>query len=117
MEETNSSPRVEHRDGPGAGDGTAARGPGNGRPHVLIVEDSLTVRMDLRQTFESAEIDVILCETLAAARAVLNRQVPSLVVLDVLLPDGDGIDLLREIRTILAPALPVILLSTEAEVR
>ena len=116
MAETNASARVERRDGPGAEDGNAARGPGGGKPRVLIVEDSLTVRMDLRQTFESAEFDVTVCETLAAARAGIARLALSLVVLDVLLPDGDGIDLLREIKSTLCPALPVMLLSTEAEV-
>lgn len=114
MENTSALPRTEREDG--AGGANAARGHGHGKPRILIVDDSLTVRMDLRQMFESAEFDVTLCETLAAARAALTRQMPSLVVLDVLLPDGDGIDLLREIKAALAPALPVMLLSTEAEV-
>jgi DNA-binding response OmpR family regulator len=86
------------------------------KPCILLVDDSLTVRMDLQQTFDPAEFDVTLCETLGAARAALARQVPSLVVLDVLLPDGDGIDLLREIKSASGPAPPVMLLSTEAEV-
>ena len=101
-------------------DTPASAGPanrlGDRQPRVLIVDDSLTVRMDLRQIFKAGEFDVTLCATLAAARAALARQTPALVVLDVLLPDGDGIDLLREIKSTLAPALPVMLLSTEAEV-
>ena len=41
-----------------------------------------------------------------------------LIVLDVLLPDGNGIDFLRELRTISATAsTPVVMLSTEAEIR
>ncbi len=87
------------------------------KPAILIVDDSLTVRMDLREAFESAGFAATLCETLAAARANLAREVFSLIVLDVLLPDGDGIDLLREIRTTAATAaIPVMLLATEAEV-
>ena len=82
---------------------------------ILIVDDSLTVRMDLRDTFASAGLRTETCETLAAARAVLNQQSFSLIVLDVLLPDGDGIDLLREIKS-MPRAIPVMLLSTEAEV-
>jgi DNA-binding response OmpR family regulator len=72
--------------------------------------------MDLRQTFDTAEFDIVACETLAAARAEIARQAPSLVILDVLLPDGDGVDLLREIKATMAPAPLVMLLSTEAEV-
>ena len=85
-------------------------------PRILIVDDSLTVRMDLRETFESAGLTPVLCETLAAARAALAQQTFALVVLDVLLPDGDGLDLLREIKSGPASVVPVILLSTEGEV-
>src|SRR5579863_5717435 len=88
----------------------------DGQASILIVDDSLTVRMDLRETFESVGFATVLSETLAGARAALADQSFSLVVLDVLLPDGDGIDLLREIKGMPAPAIPVVLLSTEAEV-
>ncbi|HTA47074.1 MAG TPA: response regulator [Bryobacteraceae bacterium] len=86
------------------------------KPRILIVDDSLTIRMDLQQAFESADFEVSLCATIAAARAALSRETPSLVILDVLLPDGDGIDLLREIKTADIPAPPVMMLSTEAEI-
>lgn len=86
--------------------------------HVLIVDDSLTVRMDLQEAFESIGVAATTCETLKAARETLARQKFSLVVLDVVLPDGDGVDLLREIKnTADASFTPVIMLSTEAEVR
>lgn len=82
--------------------------------HVLVVDDSLTVRMDLKQTFESAGFAVTACDGLAAAREALTRADFSLIILDVLLPDGDGLDLLREIKS--CPArIPVMVLSTEAE--
>jgi two-component system NtrC family sensor kinase len=85
---------------------------------ILIVDDSLTVRMDLAQTFESAGFRTLPCGTLAEARAVLSRERVALLILDVVLPDGDGLDFLHEVRA--QPALasmPVLLLSTEAEVR
>ena len=84
---------------------------------VLIVDDSLTVRMDLQEAFESIGLAVTTTETLAAARKTLVENPFSLIILDVLLPDGDGLELLREVKN--APgtaAVPVILLSTEAEV-
>ena len=79
------------------------RGPADEKPRILIVDDSLTARMDLRDTFLSAGLETTTCETLSAAWAELKTQPFSLVVLDVLLPDGDGIDLLREIKSM--PAL------------
>ena len=85
---------------------------------ILIVDDSLTVRMDLVETFEAAGFRCLPCETIGEARGALAENPVDLAVLDVLLPDGDGVDLLREIRgTTCSAGLPVIMLSTEAEVR
>jgi DNA-binding response OmpR family regulator len=85
--------------------------------NVLIVDDSLTVQMDLDAAFRAAGLDTTLCKSLAEARAAVAGKAPCLVVLDVVLPDGDGVDFLRELRTSAATAaLPVIMLSTEAEV-
>jgi len=84
---------------------------------VLIVDDSLTVRMDLSEALEAAGFRTFLCASAAEARAALAREIPSLVVLDVVLPDGDGVDLLKEIRASASAATPVLMLSTEADVR
>jgi PAS domain S-box-containing protein len=84
---------------------------------VLVVDDSLTVRMDLGEALEASGLEAVLCATLADARTRLARDEFALVILDVLLPDGDGLELLREIKAAPATAaLPVILLSSEAEV-
>ncbi|MGK3982936.1 response regulator [Sorangium sp. So ce136] len=90
------------------------------KPQVLIVDDSLTVRMDLRSLLSGpgAGFVVTACETKALAQKVLKSRTFSLVILDVLLPDGDGLDILREIRSSAdLVQLPVILLSTEIEVK
>jgi DNA-binding response OmpR family regulator len=87
-------------------------------PRILIVDDSLTVRMDLREAFEEAGLRSIDCATAAAAREAFRSTAFGVVILDVLLPDGDGISLLEEIRHDERNShAPVILLSTEAEVR
>lgn len=87
------------------------------KPRVLVVDDSLTVRMDLADAFEAAGFTAIPCATAAAARAALATTRPDLVVLDVILPDGDGVELLREIRSTAAAMVPIMLLSSEVEVR
>ena len=85
---------------------------------VLIVDDSFTVRMDLDEAFREGGFDTALCATLATAREALSRTTFSLIVLDVMLPDGDGLELLKEIKKAPATAsTPVMLLSSEAEVR
>jgi two-component system NtrC family sensor kinase len=87
------------------------------KPRVLIVDDSLTVRMDLGEAFESAGFAYTLCSSLAEARSALSTGNFALIILDVLLPDGDGIDLLREVRNTPATACtPVMLLSSETDV-
>ena len=85
---------------------------------ILIVDDSLTVREDLAEAFAAENLPALSCATVAEARALLAREKIGLVILDVLLPDGDGIELLREIRSTPAGAgLPILMLSSEAEVR
>lgn len=82
---------------------------------VLIVDDSLTVRADLAEAFAARDYATVACATLAEARSALAEQEIGLMILDVLLPDGDGIDLLRELRAA-GNTLPVLVLSTEAQV-
>ncbi|HEY2900351.1 MAG TPA: response regulator, partial [Polyangia bacterium] len=85
---------------------------------VLIVDDSLTVRMDLAEAFASAGFRPLPCATVAASREALAREAVSLAVLDVILPDGDGIDLLQEIRQAKSTStIPILMLSSEAEVK
>ncbi len=88
------------------------------RASVLIVDDSLTVRMDLVDALEAAGFRCLPCATAADARHALLQDRVDFVVLDVLLPDADGVDLLKEIRAApRAAGAPVLMLSTEAEVR
>src|SRR3569623_3824504 len=85
---------------------------------VLIVDDSLTVRMNLRDAFRAADFDTVECANAAEARAQMARRLPDVVILDVLLPDGTGVDVLAELRhDQVAAQVPVILLSSEAEVK
>ena len=83
---------------------------------VIIIDDSLTVRMDLAEAFEAAGFTPVLCATLAAGKVAIEAAPDAVVILDVVLPDGDGVDLLRDVRTHGSAATPVLMLSTEAEV-
>lgn len=86
--------------------------------NVLIVDDSLTVRMDLKEVFESSGFTCSLSETLCEARELIAQENVQVVVLDLLLPDGQGIDLLKEIKSHPETEnIVVVLLSSEAEVK
>ena len=85
---------------------------------VVIVDDSLTVRMDLAEAFREAGLEPILCSSVAEAREALSREAADVVILDIVLPDGDGIELLKEIRTAKSGStVAILMLSTEAEVK
>ena len=84
---------------------------------VLVVDDSLTVRMDLTETLLAAGLDAVPCQSLSEARQTLAERAVSVVILDLVLPDGDGLDLLREIRAREGSRVAVVMLSSEVEVR
>jgi PAS domain S-box-containing protein len=84
---------------------------------ILIVDDSLTVRMDLADLFQSAGLRPVACATAADARRALASEPVDLVVLDMHLPDSDGLGFIKELKAQPATAtIPVIVLSAEAEV-
>ena len=85
---------------------------------VLIVDDSLTVRMNLVEILEAAGLVPRAVGSIAEARAELAAGHFALVILDVLLPDGDGVALLQEIRSAPGAAgTAIMMLSTETEIR
>jgi two-component system NtrC family sensor kinase len=86
-------------------------------PTVLIVDDSLTVRMDLHEAFSGDGFATILCATGAEARTAFTGETFQAAVLDVLLPDADGLELLTELRrTPGRDGVVTMLLSSESEV-
>ena len=88
------------------------------RPRILIVDDSLTVRMDLGEALQAAGFDTVLCADIRSAREALADERAALVVLDILLSDGSGLDFLKALRRSPTTAqVPVLLLSTREEVK
>jgi len=85
---------------------------------VLIVDDSLTVRMDLNDAFTDAGFFTVPCSSVTEAKDALARERVDVAILDVVLPDGDGVDLLAELRR-MTPDRHVValMLSSEVEVR
>jgi DNA-binding response OmpR family regulator len=84
---------------------------------ILVIDGSLTVRMDLDEGFRAAGWKTTLCASAGAAREALTREPFDAIILDVLLPDASGLDLLRELKTSRATGrAPVILLSAQADV-
>ncbi|HVH43756.1 MAG TPA: response regulator [Labilithrix sp.] len=85
---------------------------------ALVVDDSLTVRMDLAEGLRAGGFDVVASSSLTEARAALEHARFDVAILDMRLGDGTGVDLLCEIRAKEAVLghMPVMMLSSEAEV-
>jgi DNA-binding response OmpR family regulator len=65
---------------------------------ILIVEDEPNIALSLDFLMRQEGHDVRRAGSVAAARAALDAAPPDLVLLDVALPDGSGVDLCRAIR-------------------
>lgn len=69
-----------------------------GQAHVLVVEDSELVTSALRVLLESADHQVSIAGSIADALEIPRPGSPSLVLLDLTLPDGDGLLLVAPLR-------------------
>lgn len=78
---------------------------------ILAIEDDWTVRTVLEHTLTSAGYDVDLVPGVSDARQRLTEGRYDLVLLDLNLPDGNGLDLLRDIRRDLGSGVSVLVLS------
>jgi DNA-binding response OmpR family regulator len=83
------------------------------KTQILIVEDSATVSNLIKTYLEREGYGISVTATVGEMRAVLGSTPVDMVVLDVVLPDGDGWSALRWLRA--RHALPVIMLIGKAE--
>jgi DNA-binding response OmpR family regulator len=82
------------------------------RQTVLIIEDERSVSSFLEQALQDSDIEPLVANSLKKGRELWNEAQPDLVLLDLMFPDGNGIDLLREQRTA-GHKTPVIVLSAK----
>jgi DNA-binding response OmpR family regulator len=80
---------------------------------VLLVEDEETITVPLTEALAREGFRTETAGTLTAGLEIARRQRPDLVLLDVMLPDGSGFDLLRELRD--GERLPVIMLTARGD--
>jgi len=78
--------------------------------HILIVEDDEGIGANLERAFASDSTTVAWARTATAARSMARERRPDLVLLDLGLPDGDGVDVCRALQ-VAQPALPIIILT------
>jgi two-component system, OmpR family, response regulator len=81
---------------------------------LLIVDDDAALNQLLVEYFSRFGHRLTAATTAAAGRALLEREDPDLLILDVMLPDADGLELCRSIRA--TSDLPIVLLTARGEV-
>lgn len=82
---------------------------------ILIVEDDRALGDGLSLALRSPEAEPSLRRTLSAARSALGAEDFDLLVLDVNLPDGSGLDLLRELRGASSRVRVILLTANDME--
>jgi two-component system, OmpR family, response regulator RegX3 len=96
---------------------SAHRGPaatiGSMGPRVLIVEDESSISEPLAAHLAREGFSPEVAGTIADAQAALDRDDPDVVLLDVMLPDGDGRDFCREVRG--RSDVPIVMLTARGE--
>jgi two-component system response regulator RegX3 len=83
------------------------------RQRVLVVEDEQSIAEPLLEHLEREGFDATHAATLEDARSAYAATPPDVILLDVMLPDGDGRDLAREIRA--TSDVPIIMLTARGE--
>lgn len=79
--------------------------------HILVVDDEIGIRELLRDILQDEGYQVQLAENAAAARTIRQHERPDAVLLDIWMPDCDGITLLKEWASNSLLTMPVVMMS------
>lgn len=80
-------------------------------PEILVVDDEPGIRELMREILEEEGYEVRSAENGTAARAALEAKIPDLVLLDIWMPDVDGVTLLKEWKSQGRLTMPVVMMS------
>ena len=82
------------------------------KPRILFVEDEDYIARVIKSSLEDAGYEVFRANSLAQGRVEAATRSPELLILDLGLPDGDGTDLIRTLRSY--SSVPIIILSARS---
>jgi two-component system KDP operon response regulator KdpE len=83
--------------------------------HVLVVDDEPQITRGLKVVLKQAGYDVETADTKRGALDALSVRPPDAVVLDLVLPDGSGVDVCKEVRG--WSGVPIVVLSAVGDER
>ena len=85
------------------------------KPRVLVCDDEMLIRLWLVEHLADSNLRTEGVENATELIAALKREAADLILLDLRLPDGDGMDVLERIKSI-DPTVPVIMMTAYGEV-
>lgn len=85
----------------------------NNKYKILLVEDENNIQNLVKTMLEASDYQVILAQTCASALTMFTSYLPDLIILDLGLPDKDGMELLKKVRE--TSLTPIIILSARSE--
>ena len=88
---------------------------GNNKYKILIVEDEANIRSFIRANLETSDYQVLCAETCELGMMMYASHHPDLILLDLGLPDRDGMSLIQEVRE--TDTVPIIVLSARSNER
>lgn len=81
------------------------------KQRIMILEDDEDLAEGISLSLNSVDLEFVLCKTIAEAKDMLQRQSFDLLIFDINLPDGSGLELCREIRE--SSRIPIALLTAK----
>jgi two-component system, NtrC family, response regulator AtoC len=87
-----------------------------GKPKVLVVDDELLIRYSLQRLIEREGFPVITAESGLQALQQFEQEKPEIVILDIRLPDANGLNLLKTMKEI-SPAVTVVMVTACPDIR
>lgn len=83
---------------------------------ILLVDDETNIQVLIKDALSAETRSVLVAGTLAEAGAALEREKVDLIILDRMLPDGDGLDFCAKLREDSSrDAIPILLFSARTE--
>jgi len=86
------------------------------KPYILVVDDEPDICASVKDILEDEGYAVAVAENGEAARHRIRERIPDMVLLDIWMPDIDGISLLKEFSDDTAMNAPVIMMSGHGNV-
>jgi len=82
---------------------------------ILVVEDESGIRQLIQDALDGHEYDMVMCNNALTAKNELSKQIPDLAIIDWMMPQISGIELIKSLRTNEATAnLPIIMLTARS---